>query len=337
MDHEQQRSRLPIESMEHFIQRVGLHSQDALEPHANQIEDRLRVQKATEYQQVLLNEIFPKEHDHDNNGIRLNEKRQLCLLSLKDETILLKTNAEPITTKLQPLATKCDTVYAMVSSKPLFQPKEGNDNCGSDCVWDLSLDHFEHAAVKEFVMMIEEIMHPTHVSSECVVDCCQIAHYLQCQAILVAMINILVVSVDSENCLSLLQLADRLNSSSLFEASLSHMMFSMNQNINVLEGEELPAELRERILMIKSAIQSSVVGNPRVYFASLEEYLAIFAEMVQYYKERLEDAKKGIVTPYSQRLIDKQERKVKTLEAVMREQTVLFGRKGGSIRINRSD
>jgi hypothetical protein len=114
---------------------------------------------------------------------------------------------------------------------------------------------------------------------------------------------------------------------------MTYMMDSLN-HVEEQAGDDLSPELKECMSLIKSAIQSSVVGNPRVYFGSLKEYLAIFAERVEYYQERLKSAKKGPVTPYSQRLIDKQEDKVKTLEAVMREQQLMFARKDATIRIH---
>lgn len=311
---------LPIESFDHYLERKCLRYDHDDQPTLNQIEEDLKAQEAEEYQEALLDKIFETEGKECDAKLRFLE-------SLKDEHIRIDTAAGSIKTKLQPLATKCDTVYALASVKPLFQQECAN--------WELSLIEFGTKAVREFVMMIEETMSPNNVSSETIIDCCQIAHYLQCPFILTAMIDILVVSVDSANCISLLQLADRLSLPRLCESCLTHLMGSMTNVEEMVEGELISSELLEQILAIKSAIQSSVVGIPRVYFGSIKEYLAIFAELVEYYKERLEEAQRSRVTPYIQRMIDKQEKRVTTLEAVMREQKKLFALQDGSIRIKK--
>jgi hypothetical protein len=308
---------LPIESLDHYIERSGLRSEQDVGPKLDQIEAHIRVQDEQDYQQELLNKLF----DTPPNEARLN-----LLASLADQEIRLDTLGGAVTARLLPLATQCDTVFTFVSARPLFQPDSVDG-------WQLSLGTFEYQAVTEFVQMVQDTLPVARVSSELVVECCQLAHYLQCPSILEAMTSILVVSVDSANCQSLFCLADRLNLPNLFESTMTYMMDSLN-HVEEQAGDDLSPELKECMSLIKSAIQSSVVGNPRVYFGSLKEYLAIFAERVEYYQERLKSAKKGPVTPYSQRLIDKQEDKVKTLEAVMREQQLMFARKDATIRIH---
>ena len=79
---------------------------------------------------------------------------------------------------------------------------------------------------------------------------------------------------------------------------------------------------------------TKIFGNnsgTKLYFSDISEYLAIFAEVVQYNRERLDEAKlqqgqnrsdRG--WRYTQRFIEKQERKVERLEAVMAEQKKLL-------------
>jgi hypothetical protein len=70
---------------------------------------------------------------------------------------------------------------------------------------------------------------------DCVVDCCYIADYLQNRTIRDATEDILEVSIDTTNCLSICSLADLLGMPSIFERSLQHMI----QNLaTVEEGSE---------------------------------------------------------------------------------------------------
>ena len=59
---------------------------------------------------------------------------------------------------------------------------------------------------------------------EYLVDCCRLAHYLQCEELLERIVQILIESINSDNCLSLLSLADQLNLPNLFESSLNHIL-----------------------------------------------------------------------------------------------------------------
>ena len=70
----------------------------------------------------------------------------------------------------------------------------------------------------------------------------------------------------------------------------------------------------------------------RLYFGSLEEYIAIFAEQVQYFRERLAEAKEQHqeTLPESRAWcdakakIDRQETRVRTLEIALQEHKKLF-------------
>jgi len=141
-----------------------------------------------------------------------------------------------------------------------------------------------------------------------------------------------VASINTSNCLSLCQLADQLSLPVLFERSLAHMMETIGDLERAETWDDLTPELRDRIATIKTAIESSVNSQSRLYFGSLEEYIAIFAERVQYFKERLAEAKEQQEeatqgTPAwldAQTKIERQEKRVRTLEIALREQKKLF-------------
>lgn len=173
-----------------------------------------------------------------------------------------------------------------------------------------------------------------------IIDCVRIAHYLQNTTLLEACVEVLLEAVDTDNCLALSQLADQLHLPRLFERAVAHMMDSIGNVSELLEqGQEedvVTRELRDRIEAIQAAVRTSLhpAGRGRLYFSSLEEYIAIFAERVQYYRERLAEAQEQ----QAQRprnspgwrdaevKIQRQQVRVQTLGAALQEQKRLFAR-----------
>ena len=172
---------------------------------------------------------------------------------------------------------------------------------------------------------------------EHIIEYCQLAHYLQCSQILEhGIIPILIRSVDSSNCMSLCQLADQFHIPSLLEVSMNHLMRSLGSLEESDTWNDLTPELRERITCIRGILTSN--NRKQLYFSSFTEYLAMFAEQVDYYKERLLEAKlqqQNHMIPrhstkgweYAQSKIDEQEKRVTTLKRVLKEQKRLFGKK----------
>ena len=189
----------------------------------------------------------------------------------------------------------------------------------------------------------------TEIPDHHMIDCCRLAHYLQCTPVLDAIVRLcLIPSVDTANCLSLVQLADSLELTNLMEASLSHMMQSLTNLEQHQVWDDLSPELKDRIETIRMLLTQS---HPRhagsgaggsklskLYFTSFQEYLAIFAEQVEYYRERLHDAKmdqeryveesiRGSVGhgwKYAQEKIDIHERRVNSLRELLAQQKRLF-------------
>lgn len=133
--------------------------------------------------------------------------------------------------------------------------------------------------------------------------------------------------------MSLCQLADQLRLTRLFETSLGHVTRKLGQAEDVDQHHDmLTPELRDRIKAIKYAIHSSVHSTSSLYFSSLEEFLAMFAERVQYNKERLAEAKESLsqIEPDTHtwkdtyQKIQRQEQRLQTLELVYKEQKCLF-------------
>jgi hypothetical protein len=218
-------------------------------------------------------------------------------------------------------------------------------------------------------------------------DCCRIAHYLLAPLIVNEITQLLMSRINTQNCVAIYYLATelQLSSSTLVERALSHMIRSIGEcgtattekpkrfnEGQVDDGNDINdtanAELKERLLIMKRAMESSIHSNAHhpnnnnnrknsgtksLYFSSMEEYLSIFAERVQYYRERLHDAKlsqkqrseqvqqnKGnydygikrdttLLSSSSsyrdaEQKIQKQEQRVQTLEIAYAEQVALF-------------
>lgn len=196
-----------------------------------------------------------------------------------------------------------------------------------------SLESFPTSSVQEFVdVVVDDSKSAMNISSDALVDCCLIARYVCAETMLDEIAEILIASIDTTNCLSLCQLADELNLNILFERSLAHMMDSIGDLVNSEAYDDLTPDLRERIATIKKAIESSIHSQSRLYFSSLDEYISIFAERVQYYRERLAEAKEQQQQQQSgtpvwidaQTKIERQERRVRTLEIALSEQKSLF-------------
>jgi hypothetical protein len=330
---------LRIQDLDSWVERNGLQEPEygIAESWA---EARARLRQESSYQDSVHQAIFGNEEDHKEQK---KIQRTRLLEAWKNEMIVIATSSTPIRqVPLHPLASASDTVFAMASSRHLFGPSENSNNHQlQQQQLVLSLESFERDAVMAFVETVVGTT-PLHLMNpDFMVACCQISHYLQCNSLLDDIVEILVDSIDTANCLSFCQLADALNLPRLFEQSLVHMMETLGelQEQDQVWGDLSP-ELRERILTIKSAIQSSIhtQDRGRIYFGSLTEYLAIFAENIQYHRERLAEAKErqGELIHISssaawrdaQRKIDKHEQRVRTLEIVMAEQKKLFG--GGS-------
>lgn len=324
---------LPLQDMEQWLEEHGLpdaasYGIGALSE-ANVRESNQRLEEASAYQESVHQEIFGNQNDA---GSQTNSDRQRLLESInEDETIDLETSTGMIRgVSLKSVAFACDTILSLASFRQTTQSKDR---------LTFSLAQFQNKSVAEFVSLVLRKKCAQDVAADAVVECCQIACYVQCSAVLEAMVEILLQSIDNANCLSLCQLADQLHLPRLFERCMAQMMSSLGALQELSLWNDLTPELQNYIVTMEQIMKSSVLnkGNNKLYFASLEEYLAIFAEHVQYYRERLAEAKerqneeddysRGMAWTDAQIKIDKQEERFRTLEAVFREQKKMFDAK----------
>lgn len=354
---------LRIEAFEDWLERNGLRAPADNEETEDIHEERVRVQQGNDYEALLHKQYFA---DYEQEQEEMLRERQKVLRQIEAAKITLisevSTN-ETVVAPLFPLASTCDTIYALVASWDIYntdqvENKEVSPHNQDRKAISLSLP-FSRRALERFVDLISGILKLSDLlhaeeNSECkascedqlvdehaIIECTRLAHYLQHASILEDCVNILMDAIDTENCLAISQLADQLHIPRLFERAISHMMDSMENVSQVLDqGEQedgLTKELRQRIEAIQTAIRTSLHSTSRnqLYFSSLEEYIAIFAERVQYYKERLMEAEEqqmqrprnfGRGWHDAQIKIERQKIRVETLETALKEQKKMFSR-----------
>lgn len=299
----------------------------------NMTEARQRVQEASAYQETVHKKFFQEEEE-------ANPDRRGYLDSiLQIETIDIPTSTDIIRDiPLKAMAKACDTILTFCSFRQTQQREK-------ETRLSFALDSFQHESVVEFVGLVLGNRNSEEISPDCVVDCCEIARFMQCSTVLDQMVEILMRSIDNTNCMSLCQLADRLDLPRLFEQSMARAMGSLGDLQYLEVWKDFNPELKCRIVTMERLMKSSILNNgSRLYFASLDEYLAIFSENVQYYRERLEAAKerqseavsKGNGWKDAQKKICMQEKRLLTLETVLKEQKKVFSVKGDVCHIRAS-
>jgi hypothetical protein len=322
-----------IESWDHYLQRHGIEHGDSSDNYGfqskrNLEERRRKLQEESDYQEHVHKAIFGSSQEEENS-----QERAQFLARLKDESIDIETSREIIKdVPLKSMAESCETLFTLASFQQTYQDDASKQQQQQRL--SFSLKSFPHDAVVDFIAIMLGDKLPEEVSSDHVVPCCQIARYMQCERVVEAMVNILLGAIDNANCMSLCQLADQLDLPRLFEKSMAQMM----QSVGNLQQHELwddfNPELKRRIVDMDSVMRASIHSRlNKVYFASMEEYLSIFAENVQYYRERLAEAKErqaeeppsGHAWADAQAKILKQEARMRTLESVLKDQKEVFG------------
>jgi len=245
----------------------------------------------------------------------------------KDRPVIIDRNLVVLRTNLKELASRSDTVFAMASNKHLYN----NSSINKNGRLSLSLCDYSTECVKIFLRVLfpspsspsqdtdndTDTDNGNEISPDYVIDCCRLAHYLQCQQLLDRIVNeYLLTSIDNDNCRFLCKLSDELSLPNLWEASVNHMLSSLDQfnsNNNDKKKKSTPTtidencecdddddnnddlsndmtpELKKEIQALRGILKSS--NRKQIYFSTYHEYLALLAEQHQYYKERLQDAK----------------------------------------------
>mmetsp|Transcript_50957 Transcript_50957/g.56921 ORF Transcript_50957/g.56921 Transcript_50957/m.56921 type:complete len:485 (+) Transcript_50957:61-1515(+) len=326
------------------------------EEHGDQREIRHQVNLEREYQIEMHAKIFNAEDNKEEKGLypgssccspnskRRRRQQQLDELgedaidilttmnikgTEKERPVIIGSNLVVLRANLKELASRSDTVFAMASNKHLYN----NSSINKNDRLSLSLCDYSTESVKIFLRVLfpspsspsqdtdndTDSDNDNEISPDNVIDCCRLAHYLQCQQLLDRIVNeYLLTSIDNGNCRFLCKLSDELSLPNLWEASVNHMLSSLDQfnsnnndkrknstpttidencecdddddnNNNDNLSNDMTPELKKEIQALRGILKSS--NRKQIYFSTYHEYLALLAEQHQYYKERLQDAK----------------------------------------------
>jgi hypothetical protein len=354
-----------LNDLEHYLQRHGLQNQasEANYVSLNEREDRIRLEEAEKYQQQMTDE-FLKQDDKDPNANIL--KREQILKYCEGQVVTFRTQDEVFNAPLLVLARSSDVFFTMARSKywkPFNTNKQNLRGSKRKSIEGevekitFSLEEFTSPAVSSFLFVLSSSSpHAVEdISSHCIIECCRIAHYLQCREILDGIVNVISSSLDAENCTSILILADQLELTSLSEAS---MRFVLERLDDLQENEfwnDVPKALKIHVVTLRNAAMSSLIArshSKKAFFSSSKEFLAIFSDNIQEHRERLREAKLRQCEIIKERerinasrgrfrmaidvmggdvrdartKIEKQERRIKTLETFYSEQKAIFSK-----------
>ena len=262
-----------LHDLDHYVRMNGI-TQEAAGPNLNEIEEARRFTEFEEYQKSVHKSIFEETKQHSNE----ESKKQSFLQVHSSEKIALATAKGDIIKDLPftVMASKCDTIYSIASSRFTCDPSL-KDLC-------FDLHQFDHDLVVIFINVLFRKIRAEEIPDDSIIDCLKLSHYLQCSEIFEPIIQIIESSIDAKNCLSICQLADQLQIPSLFETSLSFMVATFDNIQNHELWEDLPSILQNRLLTLRSAVQSSIVcrgHKSKVFFHSSQEFLAIFSDNIR--------------------------------------------------------
>lgn len=274
-----------------------------------------------------------------NNPEAVKESHKCDCMDTKREEFLETLNGLTITftmeegdvlsdLPLKPIAAACDTIYTLAGTWSQNYFSEINTKTNT---MDFPLRNFPKEVVEEFVALVLHQKSPCEVSSDAMIECSLLAHYLCADPVLKDLINVMIESINVTNCLMLCRLGE-LVSPVLFQRSFMHMMETIGDLEEADVQEDLTTEIHERLNVIQSSIQSPINQQCRWNYDSLDEYIATFAERIQYFRERLVEAKEqqeqAIQGTKSwidvEEKIKHQEKRVQTLDFVLREQKKLL-------------
>jgi len=274
-------------------------------------------------QETTNESLSPKKRNRDEEKMDKMEE--------DDDMKNNSTTTAIITTNLGKLAARSDTVFAIASNKYTFQQRSSEDEIithknattnpsgNSSSYISLSLLDYSKESVQSFLEALlkdDQQQHQHIIPPEHVIDCCRLAHYLQCPPLLESIVDeYLLTSIDHENCRFLCKLADELSLPRLWEAAINHMLSSLDrfnsnnnnctktsqdskndnddtntsQTANSNLWDDFSPALKAEIQALRGILRSS--HRQTVYFSTYHEYLGLLAEQHQYYRERLEDAR----------------------------------------------
>lgn len=222
---------------------------------------------------------------------------------------------------------------------------------------DLDLEQYHDFSVSALAAyVLEPSLTPDSLfTDENLVELCELSHYLDISPLHDASVRCILASLDRNNCVSLLMLADKIQNQTLLEGSMSKVVESLNDieknPLQALHWNECSADLKNVVLTMRNAVSSSILGrggSSKLFFSSYKEFLGIFRESIRMQEDRLlearlenadvvrvrnaeqrgrgaqRDARDDPDVVDAQRKIEKQAARVETLKAYYASQEEIF-------------
>lgn len=355
---------LLIQDLDQYLQQNGLqHEQDTTNqpPTLDQRELAHRIQTEQSYQRQVLNEFLRVDElaalkEQKDEMEQKEEILNLC----RDENrrMIIVTDEERIVVSLSHFVDQCDTIYALVKSDHWSELQKENNGHGHGTI-SFDLSQFDHSSVLEFISLVQKTKTVENISPDSIIECCKIAHFLQSTSLLEEIVDIIQESVDADNCASICILADQLEIPALLQSSMVYVMDKLDNIKSHDIWNDFPLSLKHHVETLRNAARSSIIGSigrggqrSKVLFTSSNEFLGIFYDTLRDHKDRLKEAKMRQEEIIQERInenlargrnareinvysgavmdaaikIEKQERRVQTLETFYWEQMLIFSR-----------
>jgi len=304
---------LRIQDLEHYLRSRGIEAApDRQDREILAREAAEQTNAARRYQDEIHKRIF--ENDEEGGEGEENDRKDETDERFLNALVLVRmADGTEMTADLSLLTESCVFVRSMArfvsSSSSQAYAGDGGDAI-EDCDGNpsesptkkrlrtplvLSLEEFEASAAKDFLSIVLKDMKVGDIAAESVVECYRIAHYLQCPAVMAGIVPVLTDSVDSQNCMSMCQLADSLGIPALYESAVNQMITSLEDIENHELWEDMPKTLQVRVITMQNAVRSSLLSRGTktgVFFSCGEEFLAILSDNIREQRERLAEAKR---------------------------------------------
>eukprot|EP00551_Chaetoceros_affinis_P009337 CAMPEP_0203663346 /NCGR_PEP_ID=MMETSP0090-20130426/956_1 /ASSEMBLY_ACC=CAM_ASM_001088 /TAXON_ID=426623 /ORGANISM="Chaetoceros affinis, Strain CCMP159" /LENGTH=369 /DNA_ID=CAMNT_0050526233 /DNA_START=17 /DNA_END=1126 /DNA_ORIENTATION=+ len=347
-----------LQDLNQYLQRNGIEEQhdDDNQSTLDQREFASRIKDEESYKDKILHEFLKRDEGSEKENKEIQQKKQFLEFCLNKSMGIITAERTIRDVSLFHLVDKCDTIYAFVSSSDHWSGSAKNIDSGDgEKSFSFSLKEFDDSSIEEFLALVEGTKKAQDISPECIIECCRIAHYLQSESLLEEIADVIKVSIDADNCACICILADQLQMPGLLQSSMRFVMDTLDKIEKNEIWDDFPESLKHHVLTLRNAAQSSIIARgsqSKVFFSSSHEFLGIFSDTLREHKERLNEAKmrqEEIIQErtrlneargrYAQQIdvrggsvkdaaikIEKQERRVQTLEAFYREQKAIFSR-----------
>jgi len=338
---------------EYYIRSNGIESQSCPEIESlYQREEILRVEREQCYQQETLQKIMQEDKSGEENEEAFRIRRKV-LESCKDLNLSIKTAGGIVEASMYGLSKNCEVIYTLASS---------GHWCSllSKAKLEFSLEDFSISAVRDFVCLVEDHQGLEDLSSNNVIECCRIAHFLQSAILFNDIVEIIRSSIDTDNCAAICNLADQLNEPSLFISSIPLVTKRLEEIQKDDAWNDFSPSLKNHVITLRNAFESRIAAKgkkSKALYTSSNEFLALLSDHLFEQRERLSDAvnrQNEVIAERKQRnstqplirhedvmggsvsdaaiKIEKQEIRIQTLEAFFREQKAIFAKDATTAR-----